>query len=431
MNSIGLMATALAACVLAGCAKPHLASTIRPDRPLHPEIVVPTGPDDALEANGVHDVVMVGSNWDGTATIFDPHSFKVITWIDIVPDIADRLADINKSAKRRGLVRLNRRLAGEGHDQLVDDLFTSNDGRMLYVSRPSFGDVVAINMLTRKIEWRREVDGGRADHAAITRDGSTLLVSASTRRKVHVINTRDGSGDRSFPSGDEPHENNFSRDETTIFHASIGRVFLPVRSKLFLFRKLKGDRWFEIVDAQSLKVVRRIDMGQKLKEFGRNLEPAVRPMAVAPDERYVYLQISFLHGFVEYDLRQDRVTRIADLPVTDEIKRLPASRHQLNSAHHGIAINPSGTKLCVAGTMSGYAAIVHRDNFATQTIDVGEKPYWSTASANGENCYVSVSGKDRVSVISFDKETAIGSVDVGRHPQRVRSGKMYLGASAR
>ena len=42
----------------------------------------------------LRDVVLVGSNWDGTAEVFDPHTFKVLKRIDIVPDRAERLAAI-------------------------------------------------------------------------------------------------------------------------------------------------------------------------------------------------------------------------------------------------------------------------------------------------------------------------------------------------
>ena len=298
-------------------------------------------------------------------------------------------------------------------------MFSSNDGSEIYVSRPSFADVVALNVATGKIRWRTKIDGQRADHMAISKDGKRVLVSASTARNINVIDTASGQIVGRIESGDQPHENNFSADGTKIFHASIGTVYTPSDSPAL--DATKGDRYFQVIDARTNRVIKRVEMGQKMAEAGYpGFSSAVRPMALSPDEKKVYFQLSFFHGFVEYDLERDKVLRVKNLP--DLTNGLPREAYLLDSAHHGLSMNPEGTKLCAAGTMSDYAAIVERQSFRHQIASRGKKPYWSTNSGDGKLCFVSYSGDDAVSVISYRTEREVARFRVGDHPQRMRMG---------
>ena len=377
----------------------------------------------AAAPKGERDVLVVSNNWAGTADLVDAHSFKRLARINVIPDKKKRIAEIRKDPSAKAVFDFVRTNVGEGHNQYVDDGFLSNNGRYVYFSRPSFADVVAIDLKTRRFAWRVHVDGYRSDHMALSPDGKRLLVSASTANNVNVIDTRRGRIVARFESGDQPHENNFSNDGKLIYHASIGTVYGPTDDPSE--DATKGERVFQIVDARTYEVKRRIVMGPKLAEFGRPaMSSAVRPMAISPDERYVYFQLSFFFGIVKYDLREDKVDAVLDLPL-GAAEGLPRTDYLLDSAHHGLAMNPSGTKLCVAGTMSEYAAIVTRKPFKLQrTINVGDVPYWSESSEDGRYCFVSVAGEDRVAVISWKKAREVASIRVGDHPQRMRTGSV-------
>ena len=390
-------------------------------------LAVSAAPAAAAPPGGTAPVLFVGNNWDGTADVIEQGgtpsnpTFARVARLNIIPDIQQRMAEIVTDPVRLGYFLAIRQLVGEGHDQYVDDMFSSHDGRLLVVSRPSLADVVALDLNTGAIVWRFRVDGQRSDHMAMSPDGTRVAVSASTGNVVHILDTFTGREVGRFESGDSPHENNYSADGERIYHASIGLVYTPADQPLL--DSTKGDRRFQIVDARTNQIVEQLDMGQKLAEAGYpDMSAAVRPMALSSDERFVYFQVSFFHGFAEYDFAQDRITRVAPLP--NLVPEVPREQYLLDSAHHGIAMSPDDTRLCVAGTMSDYAAIVERDTLDHELIQGGQKPYWATNSADGRYCFVSWSGDDKISAISYKRKAEVAQIPVGDHPQRMRIGSV-------
>jgi DNA-binding beta-propeller fold protein YncE len=258
---------------------------------------------------------------------------------------------------------------------------------------------------------------------AVSPDGKHVAVSASTGNVVHILKLKTGEEVLTFESGDSPHENVYSADGTKIFHASIGLVYTPVDDPSG--DTSKGDRYFQIVDAKTGEILRRVDMSERLAAAGYpDMSAAVRPMTITKDERLAFLQVSFYHGYVEYNIKRNKVRRIVDLPISDEARDTPREQYVLDSAHHGIALNHNDKRLCVAGTMSDYVAIVSRKTRRYKIFRDGKKPYWSTASKNGKRCFVSWSGSDKVSVYSFKKRKRVGEFEVGFHPQRIREGNV-------
>ena len=121
------------------------------------------------------------------------------------------------------------------------------------------------------------------------------------------------------------------------------------------------------------------------------------------------------------DRASGEITRVEHLP--NLVKDMPREQYVLDSAHHGIAMNPAGTKICVAGTMSDYATVVDARTFERGKLLMGGlKPYWVTPSWDGRSCYISWSGSDKISKISYRTGRIVQSVKVGDHPQRVRNG---------
>ncbi|MER6129702.1 YncE family protein [Streptomyces sp. NPDC001795] len=367
----------------------------------------------------LREVMFVGNNWDGTADVINSTGdFGKIGRINVIPDKAERIAAINADPIKWIYFMAIRNSVGEGHDQFVDDMYSTPDGKSMVVSRPSFADVVSIDLATGKINWRFPVAGYRADHMAVSPDGTRVAVSASTANKVQVLDINTGKELGEFATGDKPHENIFTKDGKYIWNMAIGDVNTSLDDPAWDWTK--GDRHITIVDANTYKQVKIIDMRNRLDAIGlKDFSDAVRPAVFTPDESKLYFQVSFFNGFLEYDVAADKITRVKTLPknpATSEDRTTWVN----DSRHHGISMNPSGTKLCVAGTMDDYATVVDRATLQEGPLVTASKPYWATVSGDGKDCIISESGADQVTAIDFATGQKVVSVPVGDHPQRVR-----------
>ncbi|ADU07432.1 YncE family protein [Micromonospora aurantiaca] len=385
-----------------------------------------TAPAPAAAAAALQEVMFVGNNWDGTADVIRSRGdYARLGRINVIPDRAARLREIYLNPIKLAFFLGIRQGPGEGHDQLIDDMYTTPDGTALVVSRPSFADVVSIDLATGALRWRFPVSGYRADHMAVSPDGTRVAVSASTSNTVHVLDIRTGAQLGSFGAGDKPHENIYTDGGTRLWNMSIGEVNTDLDAPWLDWTK--GDRRITVADTSTYQVVKVIDMRDRLDAAGRrDLSDAVRPAVFTPDGSRLYFQVSFFNGVVEYDVATDRVTRVATLPknpATSEDRTTWVN----DSRHHGLSMSPDGTRICVAGTMDDYATVLDRATLREGPLVPASKPYWATVSGDGRDCVISESGADQVTAINFATGQKVASVPVGDHPQRVRIGHIAEG----
>ncbi len=255
------------------------------------------------------------------------------------------------------------------------------------------------------------MDGYKADHATLSPDGKRLVVSATSANVADVLDAKTGAKVGSFPTGNYPHQNDYSADGRHIYNGSIGDVSLPQSQDA-----QKGVRQLTVVDAQTLNVVRTYPFME-----------GIRPSIVTPDEKTMYCHNSYLNGLLEFDLTTGSIVKT----VTEPFSAFATANYPTpddyphDSAHHGLAMSGDGTKLCDAGTIDNTVSIVAVQGLTVEvTIDTGMIPYWATTSVDGKYCFVSLSGDGAVTVIDYAKGREVTRTSVGKFPQRSRLGSV-------
>lgn len=364
----------------------------------------------ANDSGQMRDVLLIGNAVSGTVSFIDGRTFANLGSFNIVPDLQERLSSMTP-AQWLAYQLVNSQEAqadpSVGGTRYVDDMTVSPDGTKMYVSRANLDDLVAFDLASHQMLWRTPISGIHADHMALSPDGSRIVISATTNGQAEVIDPATGSQIGTFPTGSYPHQNTYTADGKYIYNESIGITTFP---KALNF--LKGALQLEKVDASTLKVV-------KVWSFPYG----VRPFVIAPDGTTMYAQLSYLNGFVKYDLNSSKTLATVNEPFSANAANESPDNYPLNSAHHGIALSGDGTKLCDAGTIDDYTNVVSTATLATQatvTYPTGSIPYWAATSVDGNYCFVPLSAGNAVSVISYATGQEVARIPVGQFPQRGR-----------
>jgi YVTN family beta-propeller protein len=372
-------------------------------------ISIPASAGTPSAANDLRDVLVVGNSQDGSVSFIDGDTFANLGSFNVTPDLQARLDEIY--ANPIWVAGYETVKSIEGGDRFVDDATMSPDGRTLYVSRGNLDDVAAFDIATKAELWHTRLTGFHADHAALSPDGTHYVVSDTTAQQADVFNTATGQLVGTFPTGTYPHQNDYSPDGKYIYNSSIGITSLPQALEW-----AKGSFLLTKVDASTLKVVQTW-----------TFQHGIRPNVIAPDGHTFYTDLSYLNGFVKYDLNTGKIENTVQMPFASGGVGLSPDSYPKNSAHHGLALSGDGSELCDAGTIDDYAAIVSTSDLSTAgmvTYPAGALPYWAQSSANGQYCFVSLSQLNAVSVIDYATAKEVARVPVGTFPQRERIGKI-------
>ena len=156
-----------------------------------------------------------------------------------------------------------------------------------------------------------------------------------------------------------------------------------------------------------------VEVGTNRLEKRIRLPEGVRPFQISRDEKYLYAQLSKLHGFVIVDLTRDSVVRTVTLPTGG--KKLPEATLEMSHyvMNHGLGISPDGKYLVANGSLIGITAIYSMPELELLgTVPVGREPNWVAFSRDSRYAYVSNRRDNTLSVISLPDRKEVARLKV-------------------
>lgn len=282
----------------------------------------------------------------------------------------------------------------------MDYLAKSPDNRTLYVNRINgdlpgararnvgeSSELIAIDTASSETMWRMDLDG-MSHHMTVSSDGERIFVPYYDSWWLAVVDVAEQEVIKKIWIGNGGHGTELSADGKRLYVGSMMNDTLTV------------------VDTEKLEVA-------KVYHF----RDGVRPFVFPRDESAVYVQQSWLHGFIKLDSATEEQTLIRLPDLGREVPEPTAYPHNVN---HGIALTPDESELWAAGSALNFIAVYsHPELEHLANIPVGEDPNAIVFNGGGDFAYVSNRKGDDLSVIDTKTHKEIKRIPLGKFPQRM------------
>jgi DNA-binding beta-propeller fold protein YncE len=258
----------------------------------------------------------------------------------------------------------------------------------LYLSSNKKDDLIALDLKTEKVIWRKNL-GKYADSMAITPDGQLMYVPFRDEDNWKVVRATDGEVVATIPiARGKNYEDGWPigsiGPHNTWMHPSGKRVYFEVLT----------EPWIWVVDTASNQVLGKVGPFSK----------GIRPFAVTDDEKYVFVNVDRLLGFEVGAVKDGdkwggkmlhRVETQTPKRRLEEYPNPPA-RKPHSTLSHGINLTPDQSEVWIVDGIYGwvYAFDVRKmpPRFITGVplyADPSErpKPGWISFSIDGKYAY--------------------------------------------
>ena len=261
---------------------------------------------------------------------------------------------------------------------------------LLHLTSNLKDDIVAIDLATDAIVWRKPYASQYPDSQAITPDGRTLYVPMRAGDSWYILDA--GTGNEMGRIQVE-HGKNYAPDDHPIGGVGPHNTWMNRDGSRVYFEVLTMP-WIYIADTRSNKLI------GKIGPFSKGL----RPIAVSDDEKYAYANVDWLLGFEVAAVRDGQkwggkmlhrveahtpASRLAQLPH-------PPSHKPHSTPSHGVNLRPDQKEVWVVDGVYGYVYVFDVTSMPPKHVadvplfkDPSEQPHpgWISFSIDGSYAY--------------------------------------------